>query len=109
MKKENQLLSWIDKLQIGLYLQPKSQQKPKTGPNSKQRKIKKQKKVKSDCREVQIIENGSRDAEENTERKRGPLKISMMLRIISIDSNSLCGLVELICYHIFVFLIRNQK
>ena len=38
MKKENQLLSWIDKLRIGLYLQPKSQQKPKTGPNSKQRK-----------------------------------------------------------------------
>ena len=31
-----------------------------------------QKKVKSDSREVQIIENGSRDAEENTERKRGP-------------------------------------
>ena len=71
MKKENQLLLWIDMLRIGLHLQPKSQQKPKTGPNSKQRKIKKQKK-KFNSREVQIIENGSRDAEENTERKRGP-------------------------------------
>ena len=44
MKKGNQLLLWIYKLRIGLYLQSKSQQKPKTGPNSKQRKIKKQKK-----------------------------------------------------------------
>ena len=31
MKNENQFLLWIDKLKIGLYLQTKSQQKPKPG------------------------------------------------------------------------------
>jgi len=41
------------------------------GAKFKTKKNKEAKKVKSDSKEVQIIENGSRDAEENTERKRG--------------------------------------
>ena len=46
--------------------------KAKNRAKFKTKKNKEAKKVKSDSKEVQIIENGSRDAEENTERKRGP-------------------------------------
>ena len=46
--------------------------KAKNRAKFKTKKNKEAEKVKSDSREVQIIENGSRDAEENTERKGGP-------------------------------------